>query len=58
LNNADAPSIWTPIGADKNIIKELNIALTTQYQAKGYLRISSDSKTKLQEENWFIWKAS
>jgi hypothetical protein len=58
LTNADAPSTWTAISADKNIIRELNIALPTEYKAKGYSRIFPDSETRPVEENWFIWKAS
>ena len=53
LNKTDSPSGWTPTSPDKNIIKELNLALPTEYSAKGYSRNSTDSI----EENWIIWKA-
>lgn len=56
LNNADAPSTWTPISSGKNIIRELNIAMPAEYRAKGYFRNSTDSKNKRTEENWIIWK--
>jgi hypothetical protein len=54
LNNIDAPSTWTPLSPDRSIIRELNIALPTEYRARGYSRNSTDSKSM--EENWIIWK--
>ena len=57
LNNEEAPSSWTPMSADKDIVKELNIAMPKGYASKGYFRISTDLNTRRTEENWIIWKA-
>jgi Protein of unknown function (DUF3916) len=57
VNKTDALATWTPAHADKNIIKELNLAVPAGYRARGYVRKSSDTNSKLIEENWIIWKA-
>ena len=56
LNKSDVPSTWTPISSGKDIMKELNLAMPTEYRAKGYSRHSTDMNTKQIEENWIIWK--
>ena len=55
INNADAPSTWSAIIGRRSIIKELNLALPSEYQAKGYFRTAPDFNNR-QEECWFIWK--
>jgi hypothetical protein len=57
VNNAESPSTWTATGPERDLIKDLDIALPAHYGAKGYSRLSPDSKTRIVEENWFIWKA-
>jgi hypothetical protein len=57
INKTDAQLAWTPIGQERDIIRELNIAIPTEYRAKGYLRNATDLNTRVVEENWIIWKA-
>ena len=56
VNKTDAPSTWTPAGADKNIVTELNLDVPAEYRARGYIR-KSDDNANLREENWIIWKS-
>ncbi len=56
-NKTDAPSTWTPLGQERNIVKELNIAVPTGYRAKGYAGKSTGANARATEENWIIWKA-
>lgn len=55
-STTDSPSNWTPLSSDRNIIKELRLALPTEYRSKGFFRNSTDLNNKLTEENWIIWK--
>jgi hypothetical protein len=56
ISNTDSPSNWTPLGPEKNIIKELNLAFPAEYRSRGFFRKSADPNSKLVEENWIIWK--
>jgi hypothetical protein len=58
IDRTDAPSEWSPMRDDRNIVKELNIALPAEYSARGYSRNQTDAKRRDLEENWFIWKVT
>ena len=58
VDKTDDLAAWSPMGPDRDIMKELNIAAPAEYRAKGYLRNSTDVHAKTVEESWIIWKAT
>jgi hypothetical protein len=52
INNTE----WTSLKSERNIIKEMDLALPKEYKVKGYIHIPADSNTKSTEEYWIIWK--
>lgn len=56
VSNTDSPSKWTPLSSERNITRELDLVLPTEYRSKGFFRNSTDLNTKLIEENWIIWR--
>jgi hypothetical protein len=44
------------LSSEKNIIRELGLAMPKEYRSKGFSRNSADLKSSSAEENWIIWK--
>jgi hypothetical protein len=58
VDNSDDPSSWIRLEADRDIIRELNIAVPSEYKARGFSRAPGEPEKGPREEKWILWKSS